>query len=471
MDQEESDFKKARKLLIDNFSIIDFDGDLRYLNNENVRDVLEGNGNPTTLKLSYYKKADIRLQMERLLSKHHLALEKDDWKMLPIAWQRSPKTKFYKGIAFDPLNKDKQRLNLYRGHAIEPKEGNCDIIDELLWKVLSSQSHEKYDYLLNLLAHAIQKPEKKPEIMTVFYGKQGTGKGSFGELITAIWPYTTLMTQNVNEIVGQFTGSLERAYWVLLDEALFSGDRKSANALKSKISEKKMRIEQKNQPSRTIDSYHRFIAFTNEEKFATVARDDRRFFVCEVSDVYKQDRDFFGRYYAALEDGVSVAAFVYKLLQRDISNFEVRDRPITREHSEQKLASLEPFEQYALKLLEDGQFTGDMMPIEWNGSLRLATKTIKEDYLEFDKRAEQYGPFSDKKLIGYLRKIFPSARTDRWVDGAEKVRGIRLPSLITAREEFEQYLDCRLNWDGEDLIKTDPTEKNGLSGQSGLKPH
>lgn len=469
MDQE-SDFKKARDLLIDNFSIIDFDGDVRYLNHDNVKDVLEGHGNPATLKLSYYRKSDIRLQQERLMSKNTLALERGDWSALHTAWGRSPDTKFYKGVAFDPLNKDPTRINLWRGHAIEPKEGNCDIIDELLWKVLSNQSHEKYNYLMNFLAHALQKPSKKPEIMPVFYGGQGTGKGSFGELITAIWPYTTLMTQNVDEVVGQFTGSLERAYFVLLDEALFSGDRKSANSLKSKISEKKMRIAEKNQPSRTIDSYHRFIAFTNEEKFATVARDDRRFYVCEVSDDYKQDRDFFGRYYKALEDESTLAAFVHKLMNRDLTDFEVRDRPITAEHAQQKIESLDGFNSYVYDLLDSGQFTGDILPMPWSGSLRIGTQRIKEHYLQFDKHAERYGAFSEKKIISNLRKIFPSLGTPRWDEGGQKVRGVLLPPLKTARKQFDKYMNCSMPWDDESSSHNNLYEKRGLSGTSGLRP-
>ena len=84
--------------------------------------------------------------------------------------------------------------------------------------------------------------------MLFFQGGQGTGKGTFFELIRKIWRYTTLVVQDVKEVVGDFNGGLEQHYFVLMDEALFAGDGKSANALKSMVTEPVMRINEKNQP-------------------------------------------------------------------------------------------------------------------------------------------------------------------------------------------------------------------------------
>ncbi|MDB3993273.1 virulence-associated E family protein [Gammaproteobacteria bacterium] len=473
MDQE-SDFKKAVRLLTDNFSIIDLEGQIRYLNKNNIKDVLEGDGDPRTTKVKYYDKKDIRLQQERLLSKNYLALEDKEWPKLPIAWQRSPHTKYYEGVDFHPTKDHPDILNLWRGH-IDPKEGNCDIIDDLLWTVLSNQSQEKYDYLLQFLAHAIQKPEEKPEVMLVFYGNQGTGKGSFFNVIEKIWPYTTLFAQNVKEVVGEYTGGLERAFFVTMDEALFNKDAKSANALKTKVSEPRMRISEKYQPNRTISSFHRFIAATNNEHFAQIARGDRRFFVCEVSDVHKQDLVYFGRFSDALNDGVTVPAFVHKLKNIDLSEFQVRSRPKTREHALQIIESLNEFEKYVLDMLHAGQFTGEILPIEWNGSLRLATKAIKDQYLESNPSARRYGGVADRKIISDLKKMFPSAKGDRWRDGNNPaVRGIVLPSLEVARAEFPEYLEVDsgvLDWSSESLISDTFNNNSGSNGTSGTEPH
>ena len=473
MDQK-SDFQKAVQLLVDNFAIIDLEGQVRYLNLSNVEEVLKGNGNPRTTKLKYYQKSDIKLQQERLLESSELALEKRDFNEVPLAWGRSPKTKYFKGVDFHPTEKNSEILNLWRG-PIDPKEGSCDIIDELLWKVLSNQSQEKYDYLTRFLAHAVQKPEDKPEIMLVFYGSQGTGKGSFFKLIEKIWPYTTLFVQDVKEVVGTYTGGLERAFFVNMDEALFNKDAKSANALKTKISENKMRIAEKYEPNRTISSFHRFIAATNNEHFAQIARGDRRFFVCEVSDVYKQDTEFFSRFNEALNDGSSVAAFVHKLRNKDLENFQVRNRPKTKEHALQIIESLSDFEKYVLDMLQSGQYYGEMLPQDWNGSLQIATKKLTERFIEESPTARRWGPVSDRKVIGDLKKMFPTAKNERWyINNNEKVRGIILPSLEDARKEFADYLEVDetvIDWDNPSLISNTFAKNSGTSGTSGTEPH
>ena len=478
MDQK-NDFRDAVQLLVDNFAIIDLEGQVRYLNLDNVEEVLKGKGNPRTTKLKYYQKSDIKLQQQRLLESSELALEKRDFNEIPLAWGRSPKTKYYEGVDFHPTEINPTVLNLWRG-PIDPKKGSCDIIDELLWKVLSNQSQEKYHYLIHFLAHAVQKPEDKPEIMLVFYGSQGTGKGSFFKLIEKIWPYTTLFVQDVKEVVGTFTGGLERAFFVTMDEALFNKEAKSANALKTKISEGKMRIAEKYEPNRTISSFHRFIAATNNEHFAQIAKGDRRFFVCEVSDVYKQDTEFFGRFNEALADEASVAAFVHKLKDIDLSNFQVRNRPKTKEHALQIIESLNDFEKYVLDMLHSGQYYGEVMPQDWNGSLQIATRKLTDHFIEINPSARRYGGISDRKVISDLKKMFPSVKSGyRWRENNnEQVRGIVLPSLEDARIQFADYLevdDAVIDWDSPLLISNTFEKNSGTSGTSGtlglIEPH
>ena len=89
-------------------------------------------------------------------------------------------------------------------------------------------------------------------------------------------------------MIGRFNAALERNYVICMDEALFAGDKKSLNQLKSVVTEPEIRIEQKYQPPRTIRSYQRFFAATNHEHFAHMEHDDRRFLFLRVSDVQKQ---------------------------------------------------------------------------------------------------------------------------------------------------------------------------------------
>lgn len=87
---------------------------------------------------------------------------------------------------------------------------------------------------------------------------------------------TTLQVAKIDQVVGKFTSALERNYIICMDEALFAGDRAAIDNLKSIVTEQYLHIEQKFQPSRSIESVHRLFAASNHDHFAHVESDDRR---------------------------------------------------------------------------------------------------------------------------------------------------------------------------------------------------
>ena len=449
METKQDPIFDAIKLLQKEFSLIDAEGKIYILKNHNVELITKGEGDPTKNNLHFYANHDAKLWMYRLLTATDLPLTEKDMSDAIGQFMRGTATTMYTGVAFHPNPKDKDVLNLWRGHAVEPVEGDCTIFLEFIRAALAGSSDEKNDYLLKYLAHAIQRPQEKPEVMIVFISGQGTGKGSFFSLIRRIWPYTTLQAQDVQEVLGRFTGSLERSMFVLMDEALFTHDRKSSDQLKSKVAEPVMRIEEKHQPARTINSLHRFIAATNHSHFANIDHDDRRLFICEVSDVYKQDTEYFKRFHDALKDDHSVAAFVYHLMNLDISDFNVRQRPQTNEHIEQKLESLSGIDRWWFSSLHDGRFSSAeylAQKQDWDGPIRWSTQDLKAAYLSFNKQAERYTQLTEKKLIGEIKKLCPSAINDRWTDDKPR-RGLELPSLQVARDEFCNWIGGPIDWE------------------------
>ena len=65
-----------------------------------------------------------------------------------------------------------------------------------------------YQYLIRFLAHMVQRPEEKPGVMIIFLGRQGTGKGMFFQLLSKLWPRTTLVVSDIAQVVGQFNAAL-----------------------------------------------------------------------------------------------------------------------------------------------------------------------------------------------------------------------------------------------------------------------
>ena len=206
-----------------------------------------------------------------------------------------------------------------------------------------------------------------------------------------------------------------------MDEAVFNKDKKSANHLKTKISEDTMRIEEKYQPSRTVSSFHRFFAATNEHHWAPTDSGDRRMFVLQVSDKHKQDTKFFAAFNQVLGDGVTVPAFVHKLANIDLSGFQVRHRPKTSEHARQVLESLPEFTKFMLDVLarKDFSCSGRSLSDEWTGPMFIATKKIKEEFLEFHLNSTRHGGVTDKKSRPTWGLI-PSIKSKRADNGMVK---------------------------------------------------
>jgi hypothetical protein len=135
----------------------------------------------------------------------------------------------------------------------------------------------------------------------------------------------------------------------MMDEAIFVGNKAAMERLKNMISEPTVRVEQKYQPSRTIESFHRFFAASNSEHFANIPIDDRRFVFIKVSDRKQQDLIYFDMVHKAINDSSTIAAFVCDLFELDLTHFQVRQRPITHEHLNQRIQSLDGFERFGLK--------------------------------------------------------------------------------------------------------------------------
>ncbi|MGB1330906.1 MAG: primase-helicase family protein, partial [Gammaproteobacteria bacterium] len=336
------------KKLQKRFCILDLNGEFRLLDSKQVNDAKSGiySGD-----ISFYKKSDGVLKMERFLEELPINFKPKD--VIANFWI-NPFTKVYKQTAFSPNTSNPDTLNYWVPHTIKPLKNDFNIIERYLLEIICDDHDSSYAYLIKFLAHMLQKPEEKPGIVPVLIGGQGTGKGVFFQLLKAIWSKTTLLVSNIDEVVGKFNAALERNYIICMDEALFSGDRKSLDRLKSTVTESTIRIEQKYQPSRTIESFHRFFAATNHDHFAHIDNDDRRFFFLRVSSSHQQDSKYFSELCASFSDGKTLEGFVDYLLKLDLSDFNVRQRPKTNEHIKQIINSFKKFERYWCDVLNDG---------------------------------------------------------------------------------------------------------------------
>ena len=323
----------------DKFALISLGGKVGIIDKRE----LEGtSADGTAAKLVVMSRIDGGLLVQRFISSEFPQV---DSKNILTTFTHNKNTQLYNGVEFNPRFTTPNVLNLWVGLTITPRQGMWSLIHTLLLEVLCGGRQSKYQYLIKYIAHALQRPWEKPGVMVILLGGQGTGKGTLAKIFQKIWSATFLQTNRIKHVVGDFNGSLERAFMVFLDESLIVGDRNSSDALKSLVTEPTISINEKHQPTRQIKSYHRFFSATNYDHFKATDRDDRRDFVLRVSEHRKGDYAFWNALNAEIENA-GVEAFAHDLLAMDLTEFNVRAKPNTRELTEQKLQSLDKFPRW-----------------------------------------------------------------------------------------------------------------------------
>lgn len=450
-------------LLQARFALIQLGGEVRLVDRQEVADVLSGT---RPGDISFYKRTDANT----LLTRHLETLPttaNPKW-VIEQFW-KNPGTHVYDAVAFSPRTLPTTTLNYWVPSPVVPLAGNASIITTFLLTVICAGDQSLYQYVLRFLAHMLQRPAEKPEVMPILLGGQGIGKGTFFRLLHAIWPRTFLQVSDVNHVAGNFNACLERHYVVCMDEALFAGDKKAVDRLKSLVTEPVITIEQKYQPRRSIESYHRFFAASNSDHFAHTDQDDRRFLYLRVSSLRQGDHGYFKQLHAAIDDPSVIAAFVHNLLAIDLTRFNVRQRPKTQEHLAQKLQSLEGFERFWFEVLLSGEIVAfgsyglpDTTP--WHGPVFVGTRHLVKSYREHVHGSRQFRPPTAQDAASALKKLCPQAKPGRHEIRGKQERGYDLPSLSEARRAFEQAIGGRVDWgDGERAVSC-PFTADELAG-------
>lgn len=441
--------KGPLEILQEKFCLIDLSGELRVVHQQLQGHIVNNNTEPT----SFYKRSEALVLMKRELETLPFPCDR---KIVIEQFYNSPKTRCYRKTAFSPEPQPDDVLNFWVNPIAKNDSGDSSQIVNFIKEVICQNDQHSYDYLVRFLAHMIQKPTEKPGVMVVLLGPQGTGKGVFFSLLHAIWSSSTLLVNDAQQVIGNFNSIIERNFVLCMDEALFAGDKKALDRLKSMITERYVSIEQKYQPRRTIESCHRFFAASNHDHFANVEVSDRRFLFLRVSESRKQDFEYFRTLTDAINDPIKIGAFVHHLETTDISNFHIRAKPNTKEHAEQVLKSLDGVDRYWFEVLVRGQLSPGIHCFDkknWEDPIFISSDELVRAYTDYNKSAERFQPIQSKHIKLRILKLCPSAKSARPTIGKngmgqqQQARGIQLPSLATARSNLEKYLGFKISWE------------------------
>ena len=349
-------------------------------------------------------------------------------------WLEHPNRRQYAGISFVPNGPDilpGNIKNLWLGFAVNPQKGNCDLILRHIHEVLANGNDACADYILNYLAWTVQNPDKQAEVVLIFKGSEGTGKGLLGRLIMELFGSAAMQISSSRHLVGNFNAHLDGTVFLFADEAFWAGDKAARGAFFALITEPYITVERKGIDAKQVINRLHIMMATNEDWIVPADHDSRRYAVFEVSDEFKQKAEYFGPIYDQIDNG-GREAFLYELLNRDIGYFHPRQIIKTTAFRNQVVNSLGPLETWWVGLLEEGFIPAEQgcAPKDVLLSSDLFDRGLTHDWIR--KGDQRFSRITSRRISVFLRE----QGFKPWRSGIQ--RGWRLPPLKQARAAWEK---------------------------------
>jgi hypothetical protein len=367
-------------------------------------------------------------------------------------WLAHPDRRTYQGLTFLPGADATTRegfYNLWRGFAVEPREGKCDLMLAHIEETIAAGNADHARYLFAWLANVVQRPTHRPGVAVVMRGGQGIGKGAFATHFGSLFaPHYVHLTHS-RHLMGHFNALLKDALVVFADEAFWAGSKEGEGTLNALITEPTHQIELKGIDPVPVKNYLHLLVASNHDWVVPAGRDARRFFVLDVKEDHKEDFAYFEALQQQMDDG-GREAFLFFLQHHDASGVNLRRAPKTAALMDQKLQSMTPVEKFWYDVLKAGSHTSDGQPV-WQ--TKITTSDLYELYLAHAGKTGVSRRATEMELSKTLMTLVPGLKRMRlhmeWNGGQQQVRGWQFPSLAECRTAFDARMNWTTEWDDE----------------------
>jgi hypothetical protein len=292
-------------------------------------------------------------------------------------WLKHKHRRTYEKIVFKPEGSvARDEMNLWEGFAFPEKKGDCRLYLAHLRENICQGEPEKYDWLIKWMAWQVRNPGKVGESAIAVYGLKGTGKNCFAEGFCELWGRHGMVVDNPRQATGNFNAHLRDKCCLVCDEAFFAKDPNQAERLKTIITGKTLKIEAKGIDTEEVPNLLRLIIIGNNEHLVNATWEERRFLVLRCGEKQQKNTTYFAALKNQLDAG-GYSALLYHLLQEvDLSGFDVRNPPHTKELERQVASSLRGVERVWFDILQTGALPGyERLP---DGSVKLQTEKLAE---------------------------------------------------------------------------------------------
>ncbi|WP_375599625.1 primase-helicase family protein [Devosia sp. Naph2] len=243
------------------------------------------------------------------------------------------------------------KLNMWQPGALLPMAGDTGIIMRHLEYLIPDRDERAH--LMDILAHAVQKPALKIRHAAIIMGGQGTGKSFLGQLLKQLFGEKNAVTVAGEEILSQWTEKLGNTQALIWEESGVGDHLEAYERMKVWITEETQAVNQKHIVAYEARTPRVILGFTNQSMPVKIAKDDRRFFIVR-SPAVPQDKAYYSMLFG---DGLDQApAFLHALLERDVSQFDPSAPPPMTEAKRQLIDDSEPLVIREIKsMMEEGE--------------------------------------------------------------------------------------------------------------------
>lgn len=275
-------------------------------------------------------------------------------------WRENPK-RLQRTLVFKPGGRvASHEFNLWHGFAIKPRHGwqKQRRLLRHIREVICRRNKDKFKYLMRLLAWMVQHPgEHSGVILTLKSRKQGTGKTTLGNVMLDIFGAHGARIDDKDRLLGRFNDFLETTCFVLLEEATWAGDLRTADKLKSLVTGDTLQIERKFGTCRQVPNRLKSLATTNHDHAVSAGVSDRRNVVFDVGDERAGDRAWFGVLHQDLADG-GKGEFLHLLQSLKLGSWHPREILKTVETAEQQRMSGDGVSQWSQACIDADAIVG-----------------------------------------------------------------------------------------------------------------
>ena len=259
----------------------------------------------------------------------------------------------YNGVTFRPYaGKDApyvgDNLNLFTGYSIlnHKPEHKVDFTESKTFKhwrdAFCNSDDTVFDYFIKYFAQRVQFPHKRPDVAMVIQSDQGMGKDLMRLFMTTLFGESHILTyQNIGLFFKNFNVEQCGKILTFLNELADKGAHFAKHdQFKGEITKDAIRVEPKGMEVYNVPHCSGYVTFSQQENCLYVENSDRRLFMIKANNTHANDHDYFTPIINEMNDlDVVYGAYEY-FMSIDLSNFVVRNFPMTDFKRDQLIRNL-----------------------------------------------------------------------------------------------------------------------------------